>query len=32
MIQYTKAGDGLRMGLFVHHTDANDWKQIFPEK
>jgi phosphoserine phosphatase len=22
MIQYTKAGDGLRMGLFVHHTDA----------
>jgi phosphoserine phosphatase len=23
MIQYTKAGDGLRMGLFVHHTDAD---------
>jgi len=22
MIQYTKAGDGLRLGLFVHHTDA----------
>jgi hypothetical protein len=22
MIQYTKAGGGLRMGLFVHHTDA----------
>jgi hypothetical protein len=22
MIQYTKVGDGLRMGLFVHHTDA----------
>jgi len=22
MIEYTKAGDGLRMGLFVHHTDA----------
>lgn len=22
MVQYTKAGDGLRMGLFVHHTDA----------
>jgi hypothetical protein len=22
MIQYTKAGDGLRMGLFVHHTDV----------
>ncbi len=20
--QYTKAGDGLRLGLFVHHTDA----------
>ena len=23
MIQYTKAGDGLRLGLFVHHTDAD---------
>jgi phosphoserine phosphatase len=23
MIQYTKAGDGLRMGLFVHHTNAD---------
>jgi phosphoserine phosphatase len=23
MIQYTKAGDGLRMGLSVHHTDAD---------
>jgi hypothetical protein len=23
MIQYTKAGDGLRMGLFAHHTDAD---------
>jgi phosphoserine phosphatase len=22
MIQYTKAGDGLRLGLFLHHTDA----------
>ena len=22
MIQYTRAGDGLRLGLFVHHTDA----------
>jgi hypothetical protein len=22
MIQYTKAGDGLRLGLFVHHTDS----------
>jgi phosphoserine phosphatase len=22
MIQYVKAGDGLRLGLFVHHTDA----------
>ncbi len=22
MIQYTKAGDGRRLGLFVHHTDA----------
>jgi hypothetical protein len=22
MIQYTMAGDGRRMGLFVHHTDA----------
>ena len=22
MIQYTKAGDGLRLALFVHHTDA----------
>lgn len=22
MIQYTKAGDGLRLGLFVHHTDG----------
>jgi phosphoglycolate phosphatase-like HAD superfamily hydrolase len=22
MIQYTKGGDGLRLGLFVHHTDA----------
>jgi len=22
MIQYTKAADGLRMGLFLHHTDA----------
>jgi phosphoglycolate phosphatase-like HAD superfamily hydrolase len=22
MIQYTMAGDGLRLGLFVHHTDA----------
>ena len=22
MIEYTMAGDGLRMGLFVHHTDA----------
>jgi hypothetical protein len=23
MIQYTKAGDGLRLGLFVHHTDSD---------
>jgi phosphoserine phosphatase len=23
MIQYTKAGDGPRLGLFVHHTDAD---------
>jgi phosphoserine phosphatase len=23
MIQYTRAGDGLRLGLFVHHTDAD---------
>jgi hypothetical protein len=23
MIQYTKAGDGRRLGLFVHHTDAD---------
>ena len=23
MIQYTKAGDGLRFGLLVHHTDAD---------
>jgi hypothetical protein len=23
MIQYTKAGDRLRLGLFVHHTDAD---------
>jgi phosphoserine phosphatase len=23
MIEYTKAGDGLRLGLFVHHTDAD---------
>lgn len=23
MIEYTTAGDGLRMGLFVHHTDAD---------
>ena len=23
MIQYTKAGDGLRLGLLVHHTDAD---------
>ena len=23
MIQYTKGGDGLRLGLFVHHTDAD---------
>lgn len=23
MIEYTMAGDGLRMGLFVHHTDAD---------
>jgi hypothetical protein len=23
MIQYTMAGDGRRMGLFVHHTDEN---------
>jgi len=22
MIQYTKGGEGLRLGLFVHHTDA----------
>jgi hypothetical protein len=22
MVQYTKGGDGLRLGLFVHHTDA----------
>jgi hypothetical protein len=22
MIQYTMAGEGRRMGLFVHHTDA----------
>jgi len=22
MIEYTKSGDGLRLGLFVHHTDA----------
>jgi len=22
MIQYTKGGDGLRLGLFLHHTDA----------
>ena len=22
MIEYTKGGDGLRLGLFVHHTDA----------
>ena len=22
MIQYTKAGNGLHLGLFVHHTDA----------
>lgn len=22
MIQYTKAGDGLRLGLYLHHTDA----------
>jgi phosphoserine phosphatase len=22
MIEYAKAGDGLRLGLFVHHTDA----------
>jgi hypothetical protein len=24
MIQYTMAGSGLRMGLFVHHTDADN--------
>jgi hypothetical protein len=23
MIQYTKAGKGRRLGLFVHHTDAD---------
>jgi hypothetical protein len=23
MIEYTKAGDGQRLGLFVHHTDAD---------
>ncbi len=23
MIQYTKAGEGLRLGLFLHHTDAD---------
>jgi hypothetical protein len=23
MIQYTKGGDGRRLGLFVHHTDAD---------
>jgi len=23
MIQYTKGGDGARLGLFVHHTDAD---------
>ena len=23
MIEYTKGGDGLRLGLFVHHTDAD---------
>jgi hypothetical protein len=23
MIEYTLAGDGRRMGLFVHHTDAD---------
>jgi hypothetical protein len=23
MIEYTLAGDGLRLGLFVHHTDAD---------
>jgi hypothetical protein len=23
MIQYTMAGEGLRLGLFVHHTDAD---------
>jgi hypothetical protein len=22
MVQYTKAGDGLRLALFLHHTDA----------
>jgi hypothetical protein len=22
MIQYAMAGDGLRLGLFVHHTDS----------
>jgi len=22
MIEYTKSGDGLRLALFVHHTDA----------
>ena len=23
MIEYTTAGDGRRLGLFVHHTDAD---------
>jgi len=22
MVQYTKAGNGIRVGLFLHHTDA----------
>jgi hypothetical protein len=23
MVEYTTAGDGRRLGLFVHHTDAD---------
>ena len=25
MIEYTRASTGRRLGLFVHHTDADHW-------